>query len=284
MLRHPVANSRQLRQLLRRRHQLLHRLRQAVNQLRRLLVTPVAPDDRPINLQKRCGLPQYSCNLFVVHARNYIPLRPKVAHALACPERSRRACALGVPLLSALCVNSISSPLAICSLLSVIPAAPATNQPSCHPKKNGGSSRPRRLLDPNSLSGAFFYLGRLRSFGSLYYVKFDRITLLQRPVAIPGDCRIVYEYIGPIFPAYESVSFRIIEPLYCSLHFVSPLDGDSGGGKHRRRHEHELRGVYQNGMLSQAHTNNFLTSLCIFILALIGSTAIGPEGYRKKVR
>ncbi len=52
MLHHPVANSRQLRQLLRRRHQLLHRLRQAVNQLRRLLVTPVAPDDRPINLQK----------------------------------------------------------------------------------------------------------------------------------------------------------------------------------------------------------------------------------------
>jgi hypothetical protein len=44
----------------------------------------------------------------------------------------------------------------------------------------------------------------------------------------------VYEYIGPIFPAYESVSFRIIEPLYCSLHFVSPLDGDSGGGIPRR--------------------------------------------------
>jgi hypothetical protein len=44
----------------------------------------------------------------------------------------------------------------------------------------------------------------------------------------------VYEHIGPVFPAYESVSFRIIEPLYCSLHFVSPLDGDSGGGIPRR--------------------------------------------------
>ncbi len=126
--------------------------------------------------------------------------------------------------------------IASCYLFAVIcyPLS-SRNQPIfLPPKKNGGSSRPRRLLDPNSLSGAFFYLGRLRSFGSLYYVKFDRITLLQRPVAIPGDCRIVYEYIGPIFPAYESVSFRIIEPLYCSLHFVSPLDGDSGGGKPRR--------------------------------------------------
>jgi hypothetical protein len=115
------------------------------------------------------------------------------------------------------------------------------------------------------LSGAFLHLGSLRSFGSLYYLKFDRITLLQRPVAIPGDCRIVYEYIGPIFPAYESVSFRIIEPLYCSLHFVSPLDGDSGGGKPRRRHEHELRGVYQTGIASQAYNNDFLIPLCIFM-------------------
>src|SRR5258708_40056132 len=120
--------------------------------------------------------------------------------------------------------------LASCYLFAVIcyPLSPRNQPIFLPPKKNGGSSRPRRLLDPNSLSGAFFYLGRLRSFGSLDYVKFDRITLLQRPVAIPGDCRIVYEYIGPIFPAYESVSFRIIEPLYCSLHFVSPLDGDSG--------------------------------------------------------
>src|SRR5437899_9601920 len=199
-------------------------------------------------------------------------------------------CALGFPLLcdlsvlSALCVNSSLRLLLSdrCYLLSPLPWQ-LTNLPVPQ-QKNGGSSRPRRYPDPNSLSGAFFYLGRLRSFGSLYYLEFDRITLLQAPVTISGDCRIVYEYIGPIFPAYESVSFRIIEPLHCSLHFVSPLDGDSGGGKHRRRHEHELRGVYQNGMLSQARTNNFLTSLCIFILALIGSTAIGPEGYRKKVR
>lgn len=151
-------------------------------------------------------------------------------------------------------------------------------------KKRRKLSPPPSISDPNSLSGAFFHLGRLRSFGSLYYLEFDRITLLQAPVTIPGDCRIVYEHIGPIFPAYESVSFRIIEPLYCSLHFVSPLDGDSGGGIPRRRHEHELRGVYQNGLPSQADSNNFLTSLCIFIRLSNGSIRRSREAYRKKVR
>src|SRR6266702_1138538 len=151
-------------------------------------------------------------------ARNYIPLSLPVAQALARP--------LGLIHLCGLCaLTSVSSVVKLFS--SFIIFSPPL-------QKNGGSSRLRRHSDPNSLSGAFFYLGRLRSFGSLYYFKFDRITLLQAPVAIPGDCRIVYEYIGPIFPAYESVSFRIIEPLYCSLHFVSPLDGDSGGGIPRR--------------------------------------------------
>jgi hypothetical protein len=89
----------------------------------------------------------------------------------------------------------------------------------------------------------------------LHNLKFYRISFLQRPVAIADDRRIMYEYIGPVFPPDESVSFRIIEPLYCSLHFVSPLAGDSfyswGGSENNRRHEHELRGVYQNGSPSQ---------------------------------
>ena len=116
------------------------------------------------------------------------------------------------------------------SLISDIPCKflPAFN----HPQKNNRRklAPPPANLDPNSSSGALFHLGRLRSFGSLNDLKFDRVTLLQCPVAIPGYRRVVYEYIRPIFPANESVSFRIIEPLYCSLHFVSPLDGDSGGG------------------------------------------------------
>jgi len=194
------------------------------------------------------------------------------------------------PLLSALCVLSElsvnSSPRLLlsdrCYLLSLLSRQlPIFLPPN---KKNGGSSRLRRQLDPNSLSGAFFHLGRLRSFGSLNYLKFDWITLLQRPVTIPGDCRIVYEYIGPIFTAYESVSFRIIEPLYCSLHFVSPLDGDSGGGKPRRRHEHELRGVYQIGTPSQAGNNNFLTALCIFMRRLTRFNSSGQGSLPQKCK
>jgi hypothetical protein len=37
----------------------------------------------------------------------------------------------------------------------------------------------------------------------------------------------MYEHIGPILPPDESIPLRIIEPLYCSVHFVSPLAGDS---------------------------------------------------------
>jgi hypothetical protein len=79
----------------------------------------------------------------------------------------------------------------------------------------------------------------------------------------------VYENIGAIFSPYESVSLRIIEPLNSSLHFVSPLAGDSfyswGGSENNRRHEHELRGVYQNGFASQSFEAKKNSSLCIFI-------------------
>jgi hypothetical protein len=79
----------------------------------------------------------------------------------------------------------------------------------------------------------------------------------------------VYENIGAIFSPYESVSLRIIEPLNSSLHFVSPLAGDSfyswGGSENNRRHEHELRGVYQNGLASQYSEGKKNSTLCIFI-------------------
>jgi hypothetical protein len=86
----------------------------------------------------------------------------------------------------------------------------------------------------------------------LHDLEFDRISFLQCPVSIADDRRIVYEHIGAIFSPDESVSLGIIEPLDCSLHFVSPLAGDSdvsyswGGSETFRRHEHELPGVYQN--------------------------------------
>jgi len=60
----------------------------------------------------------------------------------------------------------------------------------------------------------------------------------------------MYEYVGPVFPPYESVSLGIVKPFHCSLHFVSPLAGDSwGGSETNRRHEHELRGVYSKMLL-----------------------------------
>jgi len=109
-----------------------------------------------------------------------------------------------------------------------------------------------KLIDTRRPSSHLTHIGRLWPFRALYNLKFDRIPFLQRPVAFPGDRGIVNEHIGPVFSANESVSFRIIEPLYCSSHFVSPLDGDSWGrNTARRRHEHELRGVYQNGIWSQ---------------------------------
>jgi hypothetical protein len=107
----------------------------------------------------------------------------------------------------------------------------------------------------------------LGSFRALHDLEFYRISFLERPVTIADDRGVMYENIGPVFPPYESVTFRIIEPLNCSLHFVSPLAGDQhfyswGGSETNRRHEHELRGVYQNGFLFRYEKN---ARLCIFI-------------------
>ena len=89
-------------------------------------------------------------------------------------------------------------------------------------EKPAGAAAPTGLSQIQILSSALFDFCSLRSFGSLHYFKFDRVTLLQRPVTIPGYRRVVYEYIGTVFTAYESVSFRIVKPLHCSSHFVSP--------------------------------------------------------------
>jgi hypothetical protein len=125
------------------------------------------------------------------------------------------------------------------------------------------------FLLPNSLGRWFGHVRRLGSFRALHDLKFYRISFLQRPVAIADDRGVVYEDIGAVFSPYESVSLRIIEPLNSSLHFVSPLAGDSfyswGGSENNRRHEHELRGVYQNGLASQYSVGKKNSALCIFI-------------------
>jgi hypothetical protein len=123
------------------------------------------------------------------------------------------------------------------------------------------------LLIPNSLGHWFGYVRRLGSFRALHDLKFYRISFLERPISIADDRGVMYENIGPIFTPYESVTLRIIKPLNGSLHFVSPLAGDQhfyswGGSETNRRHEHELRGVYQNGFLFRYGKNS---RLCIFI-------------------
>jgi hypothetical protein len=94
-------------------------------------------------------------------------------------------------------------------------------------RKRRKPSLPPLSNNPRTTLTGLCYVCCLRPFRALDYLKLDRITLLQRAVTISDDRRIVYEDIRPVFPAYESVSFRVIEPLYCSLHFVSPLAGDS---------------------------------------------------------
>ena len=160
--------------------------------------------------------------------------------------------------------SSVASALVLVCLISRISHLPNLNP--CPRKKTGGSASSRRpFADPNSLSGGFLYLGCLRSFGSLDYFKFDWITLLQCPVAVPGYRRVVYEHIRPILAANESVSFRIIEPLYCSVHFVSPLDGDSGGGDCKAPPRARIARSVSKWNHESRPQYYFLSALCIFI-------------------
>ena len=105
-------------------------------------------------------------------------------------------------------------------------------------------------MKPNSQSDRFGNIGCLWSFGALYDLEFDRVTFLQRSETIADNCRVVNEDIGPVVPANESVSFRVVKPLHGSSQFVSPFDGDSGAEKSAAMST-KLRGVYQKGTRSQ---------------------------------
>ena len=77
------------------------------------------------------------------------------------------------------------------------------------------------------LASRFCDVGCLGAFGSLDNLKFDGISFLQRAVAIPNYGGVMNKYIRPIFSSDEAVPFRVIEPLYISLHFHVPPQGDS---------------------------------------------------------
>jgi hypothetical protein len=73
----------------------------------------------------------------------------------------------------------------------------------------------------------------------------------------------VNENIGPILSANESVSFRVVKPLYGSLQFVSPFDGYSWGGKEKRRHEHEIaRSISNWNSESREKAEKYLAKRC----------------------
>jgi hypothetical protein len=68
VLDHPLADSRQLFELLWLFDQLLNRFWQTVNQLSGLFVTSIAAYDRAVNFQKLRRVAQNPCNLLVVHS------------------------------------------------------------------------------------------------------------------------------------------------------------------------------------------------------------------------
>jgi len=139
-------------------------------------------------------------------------------------------------------------------------------------QKTGESPRLRRSHTfPIPLSTRFRHVRRLGSFRSLHDLELHRISFLQCPVSLADDRRIMYEHIGAVVPPDESIPFRIVKPFNCSLHLVAPLAGDSDvsyswrGSSTTRRHEHELRGVYQINFRSQANNSRKYSPLCIFM-------------------
>ena len=54
---------------------------------------------------------------------------------------------------------------------------------------------------------------RLRAFLSFDYVELDLIAIFERFVPIQLDCRVVDEYIRPVFASDESEALGVIKPL-----------------------------------------------------------------------
>src|ERR1017187_9071827 len=54
---------------------------------------------------------------------------------------------------------------------------------------------------------------RLRAFLSFDYVELDLIAIFECFVPIQSDCRVVDEYIRPVFASYESVALGVVKTL-----------------------------------------------------------------------
>jgi hypothetical protein len=54
---------------------------------------------------------------------------------------------------------------------------------------------------------------RLRALLALNDVELDLVAFLERFVSIQLDCRVVDEYIWPVFASDESVALGVVKPL-----------------------------------------------------------------------
>jgi hypothetical protein len=95
---------------------------------------------------------------------------------------------------------------------------------------------------------------RLRAFLPFDYVEFDLIAFFERFVSIQLNCRVVNEYIRPIFTSDESVALGIVEPLdltfVLSHSFLPSCSRAGGSGETSRGSSHRYllrRGKTQKG-------------------------------------
>ena len=58
---------------------------------------------------------------------------------------------------------------------------------------------------------------RLRAFLAFNYVELDLIAFFERFVPIQLNCRVVDEYIRPVFTSDESVALGVVKPLDLSF-------------------------------------------------------------------
>jgi hypothetical protein len=54
---------------------------------------------------------------------------------------------------------------------------------------------------------------RLRALLAFDYIELDLIALFERFVPVQLNCRVVNEYIRPVFASDESVALGVVEPL-----------------------------------------------------------------------
>ena len=63
-------------------------------------------------------------------------------------------------------------------------------------------------------------VGRLQAFRTLYDLKFDGVTLLQRTIALADYGGVMDENIGACITPDKAVPLGVVEPFHFPLHFA----------------------------------------------------------------